>query len=53
MARPVPGQVLRLLTEDGLAAVQAIVIDDRSFERAKRHQDFVRRMVFPGGASPR
>ncbi len=36
----------------GLAAIQAIVIDDRSFERAKRHQDFVRRMVFPGGCLP-
>jgi cyclopropane-fatty-acyl-phospholipid synthase len=41
-----------LLTDDGLAAVQAIVIDDRSFERAKRHRDFVRRMVFPGGCIP-
>lgn len=41
-----------LLAEGGLAAVQAIVIDDRSFERAKRHQDFVRRMVFPGGCIP-
>jgi cyclopropane-fatty-acyl-phospholipid synthase len=41
-----------LLADDGLAAVQAIVIDDRSFERAKRHQDFIRRMVFPGGCLP-
>ena len=41
-----------LLADDGLAAMQAIVIDDRSFERAKRHQDFVRRMVFPGGCLP-
>jgi cyclopropane-fatty-acyl-phospholipid synthase len=41
-----------LLAHDGLAAVQSIVIDDRSFERAKRHQDFVRRMVFPGGCLP-
>jgi cyclopropane-fatty-acyl-phospholipid synthase len=41
-----------LLADDGLAAIQAIVIDDRSFERAKRHQDFVRRMVFPGGCVP-
>jgi cyclopropane-fatty-acyl-phospholipid synthase len=41
-----------LLVEDGLAAVQAIVIDDHSFERAKRHRDFVRRMVFPGGCIP-
>ena len=28
------------------------MIDDRSFERAKRHRDFVRRMVFPGGYLP-
>ena len=41
-----------LLTHDGLAAIQAIVIDDRSFDRAKRHQDFVRSMVFPGGCLP-
>jgi cyclopropane-fatty-acyl-phospholipid synthase len=41
-----------LLVEDGLAVLQAIVIDDRSFERAKRHRDFVRRMVFPGGCIP-
>jgi cyclopropane-fatty-acyl-phospholipid synthase len=41
-----------LLTDGGLAAIQAIVIDDRSFERAKRHHDFVRRMVFPGGCLP-
>ena len=41
-----------LLVDDGLAALQAIVIDDRSFERAKRHRDFVRRMVFPGGCLP-
>ena len=41
-----------LLADHGLAAIQAIVIDDRSFERAKRHQDFVRRMVFPGGCLP-
>jgi cyclopropane-fatty-acyl-phospholipid synthase len=42
----------RLLVDDGLAAIQAIVIDDRSFERAKRHRDFIRRMVFPGGCIP-
>jgi len=41
-----------LLADDGLAVLQAIVIDDRSFDRAKRHQDFVRRMVFPGGCIP-
>ena len=41
-----------LLADDGLAAIQTIVIDDGSFERAKRHRDFVRRMVFPGGCLP-
>jgi cyclopropane-fatty-acyl-phospholipid synthase len=41
-----------LLADDGLAALQAIVINDQSFQRAKRHQDFVRRMVFPGGCLP-
>ncbi|MGD0441736.1 MAG: cyclopropane-fatty-acyl-phospholipid synthase family protein [Acidimicrobiales bacterium] len=41
-----------LLESGGLAALQAIVIDDRSFERAKRHRDFIRAMVFPGGCLP-
>jgi cyclopropane-fatty-acyl-phospholipid synthase len=41
-----------LLRADGLAVLQAIVIDDHSFARAKRHRDFVRRMVFPGGCLP-
>ena len=42
----------RLLADGGLAALQAIVIDDRSFARAKWHRDFIRRMVFPGGCLP-
>ena len=46
------GKCADLLVDDGLAAIQAIVIDDRSFERAKRHHDFVRAMVFPGGCLP-
>jgi len=46
------GACAGLLRDEGLAVLQAIVIDDRSFERAKRHQDFVRRMVFPGGCIP-
>ncbi len=46
------GACARLLHRRGLAAIQAIVIADRSFERAKRHDDFVRRMVFPGGCIP-
>ncbi len=46
------GACSALLADDGLAALQAIVIDDRSFERAKHHKDFVRQMVFPGGCIP-
>ena len=42
----------RLLVPDGLMALQAITIDDRSFERAKHHDDFIRRMIFPGGCIP-
>ncbi len=42
----------RLLRPDGLMLLQAIVIADRSYERAKHHQDFIRRMVFPGGCLP-
>ena len=42
----------RLLTDDGLAALQAIVINDGSFERTKRHDDFISTMVFPGGCLP-
>ncbi|MGD0874487.1 MAG: cyclopropane-fatty-acyl-phospholipid synthase family protein [Acidimicrobiales bacterium] len=41
-----------LLADGGLAALQAIVIDDRSFSRAKWHKDFIRAMVFPGGCLP-
>jgi cyclopropane-fatty-acyl-phospholipid synthase len=42
----------RLLRPDGLMLLQAITIADRSFERAKHHDDFIRRMVFPGGCIP-
>jgi cyclopropane-fatty-acyl-phospholipid synthase len=43
------GACSRLLAPNGLMALQAITIDDRSFERAKHHDDFIRRMIFPGG----
>jgi len=42
----------RLLVPGGRAALQAIVIADESFERAKHHDDFVRRAIFPGGCLP-
>jgi cyclopropane-fatty-acyl-phospholipid synthase len=42
----------RLLRPTGLMVLQAIVIADRSYDRAKHHHDFIRRMVFPGGCIP-
>jgi cyclopropane-fatty-acyl-phospholipid synthase len=42
----------RLLAPDGVMALQAITIADRSFERATLHEDFARAMVFPGGCLP-
>ncbi len=42
----------RLLKPEGLMLLQAIVIEDKSYERAKHHDDFVRRMIFPGGCLP-
>jgi cyclopropane-fatty-acyl-phospholipid synthase len=42
----------RLLRPGGLAAIQAITIDDRSFDRAKNHSDFITEVIFPGGCIP-
>ena len=42
----------RLVTPDGLIALQCIVIKDSEFERYKTHQDFIRRYIFPGGCLP-
>ncbi|HKH87746.1 MAG TPA: cyclopropane-fatty-acyl-phospholipid synthase family protein [Acidimicrobiales bacterium] len=42
----------RLLRPDGLMALQAITMSDRSYARAKLHDDFIRRMIFPGGCIP-
>ena len=44
--------IQRLLRPDGLAAIQAIVVDDREFERSKRWKDFIKRYIFPGGCLP-
>jgi cyclopropane-fatty-acyl-phospholipid synthase len=41
-----------LLRPDGLMALQAITVDDRSFERAKNGSDFVSELIFPGGCIP-
>jgi cyclopropane-fatty-acyl-phospholipid synthase len=46
------GACSRLLRPQGLMALQAITIADRSYERAKLHDDFIRKMIFPGGCIP-
>ncbi len=46
------GTCASLLADDGLMALQAITIDDRSFERAKNSSDFVVELIFPGGCVP-
>jgi cyclopropane-fatty-acyl-phospholipid synthase len=42
----------RLLRPEGIMALQAIVIADQSYERAKHHDDFIRQFIFPGGCLP-
>jgi cyclopropane-fatty-acyl-phospholipid synthase len=44
--------VMRLLRPGGMAAIQAITVDDREFERSKRWKDFIKRYIFPGGCLP-
>ena len=46
------GTCASLLHERGLMALQAITVEDRSFERAKNGTDFVREFIFPGGCIP-
>ncbi|MEP6660336.1 MAG: cyclopropane-fatty-acyl-phospholipid synthase family protein [Acidimicrobiales bacterium] len=40
------------LTDDGMLAVQAITVPDESFDRIKRHTDFIKAVIFPGGCLP-
>lgn len=40
------------LKPNGRMALQAIVIGDQRFERAKTSEDFIKRFVFPGGCLP-
>ncbi len=42
----------RLLRPDGLMALQAITIADRSYERAKHGEDFIKASIFPGSCLP-
>jgi cyclopropane-fatty-acyl-phospholipid synthase len=45
-------QVSRLLKPDGLALLQAILIDDRAYHVEKAGTSFINRFIFPGGALP-
>ncbi|MFG6178560.1 class I SAM-dependent methyltransferase [Halomonas sp. THAF12] len=46
------GTLDRLLTDDGMAMLQAITIRDQRYEAAKREMDFIKRYIFPGGFLP-
>ena len=41
-----------LLADDGLMAMQAIVVPGRSFDRTKRRTDFIKAAIFPGSCLP-
>ena len=45
-------QCANLLKPHGLAAIQAITIQDRYYESARREVDFIKRYIFPGGCIP-
>lgn len=45
-------QCAALLKPTGLAAIQAITIQDRFYDEARRHVDFIKRYIFPGGCLP-
>ena len=40
------------LKYDGIAAIQAITIDDKLFDRYKTKEDFIQKYIFPGGFLP-
>jgi cyclopropane-fatty-acyl-phospholipid synthase len=42
----------RLLVDDGLMGLQAIVVDDKRWARVRTTQDFIKSWVFPGGNLP-
>ncbi|HEY1739000.1 MAG TPA: cyclopropane-fatty-acyl-phospholipid synthase family protein [Acidimicrobiia bacterium] len=46
------GRCRRLLDDAGALAMQAIVVPDASFDRVKRHTDFIKSAIFPGGCLP-
>lgn len=44
--------VSRLLTDDGLALIQAITIEEQRYRRALHEVDFIKRYIFPGSFIP-
>ena len=42
----------RLLAPGGRACVQAIAMPDERYERYRRHDDWIRRYIFPGSLLP-
>ena len=45
-------KVSECLKPGGVAAIQAITIDERYFAAYRRHTDFIQRYIFPGGMLP-
>ena len=41
-----------LLTEQGMAAIQTITIQNRYYEKARREVDFIKTYIFPGSCIP-
>ena len=44
--------IKKYLKYDGKAAIQAITIDDKLFNRYKKKEDFIQKYIFPGGFLP-
>lgn len=40
------------LTPEGMMGLQAIIIRDQAYERSRKHVDFIKQYVFPGGFLP-
>src|SRR5262249_2005173 len=41
-----------LIRDNGSVVMQAIVVPDASFDRAKHHEDFIKSVIFPGSCLP-
>ncbi len=44
--------IKKYLKDDGRAAIQAITIDEKLFNRYKKKEDFIQKYIFPGGFLP-